>query len=55
MEDRLGVGREEIRAREGGLLKWNDWAVGASRSTGNVLLASGLWGINTTLPRGERV
>lgn len=37
MEDRLGVGGEEIRAREGGLLKWNDWTVGAREC------ASGLW------------
>lgn len=37
MEDRLGVGREEIRAREGELSKWNDWTVGAREC------ASGLW------------
>lgn len=42
--DRVGMGGEEIGAREGGLLKWNGWAAEVRECA----LACGLWGIATT-------
>lgn len=42
MADRVGVGGEGVRARDGGLSKWNDWRVGVGEN------ASSLWDVNHT-------
>lgn len=40
MVDRVGVGGEGVRVRDGGLLKWNGWRVGVGENVFS------LWDVN---------